>query len=230
MPAASRAPEMCPRPLARSGTSIAAAYDRWAATYDHDHNRTRVMAGEALRAAELPVADARLIEVGCGTGLNTGWLAERAQEVVALDFSPEMLARARQRVAAPQVRFVEHDVTHPWPVADAAADLVVVMLVLEHVAEVAAVFAEAARALAPGGTLWLCELHPLRQLLGRQAVITDPATGAREPIDAFLHDASELVNSGLAAGLTLVQLDERRDPSSSRPLLPRLLAARFRRP
>src|SRR6185436_13665880 len=92
-----------------------------------------------------------IVEVGCGTGKNSVFFAEKARSVVALDFSDGMLAKARARVKAPSVRFVHHDVREPWPVPATSADLVSVNLVLEHVEHIAFVFQEAARVLRPGG-------------------------------------------------------------------------------
>ncbi|MCA9973607.1 MAG: class I SAM-dependent methyltransferase [Anaerolineales bacterium] len=215
--------------LSQENPDIAAAYDRWAATYDSDPNRTRDLAGAALREWGLGVDGRSVIEIGCGTGKNTAWLAARAAAVLALDISPGMLHKARTRVSAAHVSFARHDVRQPWPVATATADVVVGMLVLEHVAQLAPVFREAARVLRPGGALFVCELHPLRQMLGRQAAFTDPHTGARQPIAAYLHDVSAYVNGGLAAGFTLLALDEWRDAGAAPTAPPRLLALRFRR-
>jgi malonyl-CoA O-methyltransferase len=209
---------------------VARAYDVWAARYDTDENRTRDLAGRILRAAALDPADRDVLELGCGTGRNTEWLAARARSVVALDFSAGMLGEARRRVGASSVRFVRHDVRDPWPVAGASADLIVVTLVLEHVEDLSPVFAEAARVLRPGGTIFCAELHPMRQLLGRQAAYTDPVTGELERIAAFLHDASEYVGAGLAVGLALAELGEWRDDAADRAAPPRLLSLRFTRP
>jgi len=40
---------------------------------------------------------ARVLEVGCGTGRVTGFLAPRVRRLVAVDLSPDMLRRARRR-------------------------------------------------------------------------------------------------------------------------------------
>src|SRR6185503_5740161 len=111
----------------------ATAYNDWAETYDTDQNRTRDLAAEVLRQTKIDFAGRRGIEVGCGTGRNTEWLAERAGEIVALDFSGQMLAKARRRVTNPRVRFVQHDACRKWPLPDASTDFVVAMLILEHV-------------------------------------------------------------------------------------------------
>lgn len=207
---------------------IAAAYDRWAGTYDTDLNRTRDLAAVALRQCGFVLGGRDVIEVGCGTGRNTEWLVEQGASVVALDFSEAMLRRAVVRVQSTQARFIRHDVRLPWPVAEASADLCVVMLVLEHVEHIAPAFVEAARALRSGGELFVCELHPMRQMAGRQAEFTSPATGEQERIPAFLHDVSEFVKAGLSVGFELARLDEWRDPGALRTDMPRLLSLLFR--
>jgi malonyl-CoA O-methyltransferase len=210
---------------------IAAAYDEWAKTYDRDENRTRDLAAQVLRQADLPFADVRVIEVGCGTGRNTQWLAQtRAaiRDLVALDFSEEMLRRARERVRDPRVRFIQHDIREPWPLPDASADLVIVMLVLEHVEMLAPFFTEAARALNVGGELFICELHPMRQLLGGQAQFTNGQTGERELVPAFLHNTSDYVSAALSSGFALVQMGEWRDAGALPKDLPRLLSLHLR--
>jgi ubiquinone/menaquinone biosynthesis C-methylase UbiE len=208
-------------------SEVAAAYDRWAKTYDTDPNRTRELAAEVLRQLRLELAGHTVIEIGCGTGYNTQWLVERARNVLALDFSEEMLRRAKARVRSPRVRFVQHDIRSTWPVADASADRVVVMLVLEHIEQIEPIFAEAGRVLRAGAELLVCELHPMRQMCGGRAEFTNPETGERERISAFLHDISEYLNAGSGSGFELVHIDEWRDSNTLRDW-PRLLSVQFR--
>lgn len=211
------------------GDAVADAYDRWAAHYDADANRTREAAAAALAAAALPLAGARLVEAGCGTGRHTATFAALAAEVVALDFSEGMLARARARVEAAHVQFRRHDLRSPWPVADGWADVVVSMLVLEHVDELAPVFREAARVLRAGGTWFLCEFHPTRQASGRQAEIVDPATGVRSPVLAFVHTEDEYRRAAVDSGLEVVQVDVGGLPEDDAAALPRVIAICLRR-
>lgn len=209
-------------------SEIAAAYNDWAETYDTDQNRTRDLAAETLRQANLNLDGRKVIEVGCGTGRNTVWLAERAADIVALDFSEAMLDRARARVKDP-LRFVQHDVRATWPLADSSADVVIAMLILEHVEHVEAVFREAARVLPSGGQFFLCELHPMRQLAGGRAQFSNAKTGERKLITAFLHDVSDYVNAGLSSGFELQHLGELRDAGAPANSQPRLLSLLFRR-
>ena len=63
----------------------------------------------------------RALDVGCGTGIYTAWLAARGLDVMGLDREPSMLAAARAK--APGARFVEGDVA-ALPFEDAEFDLV----------------------------------------------------------------------------------------------------------
>jgi malonyl-CoA O-methyltransferase len=208
---------------------VARAYDRWAAQYDSDRNATRDLDAEVVRGALLHITGQRVLELGCGTGKNSVWLASSARELIALDFSAGMLALARERVGGSNAQFVEHDIRERWPVGDGVIDVVVGNLVLEHVSDLAPVYAEAARVLAPGGQLFFCELHPQRQLLGGQAHFVDARTTETIHVPAFRHTVSEYVNAGLAAGLVLRQLGEWLEPSAPVDAPPRLISLLFER-
>lgn len=209
---------------------MAGAYDRWSAVYDADRNATRDLDARVVRRVPLRVEGRSVLELGCGTGKNTAWLAERTDRLTALDFSAGMLARARERVGEGRVRFVRHDVREPWPVEDGSQDAVIGNLVLEHVADLAPVYAEAARVLRPGGQLFFCELHPYRQWRGGQAHFTDPATGRVVHVTAYVHTAAEYVNTGIEAGLVLRHLGEWLEEGAPADAPPRLLSVLFERP
>jgi ubiquinone/menaquinone biosynthesis C-methylase UbiE len=206
---------------------IAAAYDQWAETYDTDPNRTRELAEQVLRKIELPVDGRDIVEIGCGTGRNIEWLATKDASITALDFSEEMLRRARARVTDPRVHFMQHDVRTTWPLANDSRDIIIAMLILEHVEDLETVFAEASRVLRSRGELFICELHPMRQLMGGQAQFSNTQTGERELVPAFLHNVSDFVNGGLSAGFDLRRLDEWRDADSASDSIPRLLSLLF---
>src|ERR1044072_7686541 len=93
----------------RHPADIAQAYNEWAETYDTNADATRDLAAQVLRQSELRLGDRTVVEVGCGTGRNTASLAKRTSRIIALDFSDEMLARARANVPAPNVQFIQHD-------------------------------------------------------------------------------------------------------------------------
>jgi SAM-dependent methyltransferase len=94
------------------------------------------------------------LEVGCGPGRMTPFLAERFDRVLAVDVSPAMLDAARRNLGAANVelRLVSGDELDS--VEDAVADVLVCYLVLQHLPRRAVVLAhlrEFGRVLAPEG-------------------------------------------------------------------------------
>ncbi|MHA6287055.1 class I SAM-dependent methyltransferase [Maricaulis sp. CAU 1757] len=208
---------------------IRQAYSEWAGVYDSNDNTTRDLDALILRGSDVDIDGARVIELGAGTGKNTAWLAARAAHILALDVTPEMLDRGRARGLGEHVEWRQHDIREPWPIDPGQADLVTANLVLEHVDTLAPVMAEAARALKPGGEFYISELHPFRQLMGRQARI-DTSTGSTL-VEAYLHTVSEYVGQALSCGFALAGMSEHIEAGRTigPGTAPRLLVMRFRR-
>jgi len=185
---------------------IETGYTQWAATYDTDRNLTRDLDEQVTRATLGGRHYRSIVELGCGTGKNTRLLAEIGDRVHALDFSAGMLAQARAKGFGPTVAFSEADLTQPWPCADGSADLITCNLVLEHIADLASIFREAARTLVPEGRLFICELHPFKQYLGSKAAFEQDQ--ARIELPAFVHHISEFLDAAARAGFTLASLKE----------------------
>jgi len=98
------------------------------------------------------VAGRRVLDLGCGSGMNALYLARRGARVLALDISPELLALAIQRVRMHSVDGVSFALgsAHCLPVADRSVDLVFGNAILHHLdLEVAPL--EIFRVLRPGG-------------------------------------------------------------------------------
>ena len=214
-------------------STIAAAYDQWADQYDTNQNRTRDLEAQALR--DMLAEEGKLgavLEIGCGTGKNTGWLADRSSQGLGIDFSPQMLARAQAKSWPSHVGFQQADITQPWDFAPAAAfDLVTFSLVLEHIEDLRFVFRQAAARLRPGGLVYVGELHPFKQYVGSQARF-DTVAGERVAVPVFQHHVSEFWAAAQAASLKLISLHEHFDPTdpATPPAPPRLLTLLFQKP
>jgi len=102
-----------------------------------------------LLVVEAGLTQGRVLDVGCGTGRLVGALAERGVDAAGVDVSPEMLAVARRKL--PRSTFAEAR-AEQLPFPEAAFDRVVFSLVV-HLIDRPEAFAEAYRALAPGGTV-----------------------------------------------------------------------------
>lgn len=63
---------------------------------------------------ENPISPCRALDVGCGTGTNSVWLARQGFEVIGIDVSPLAVERARERALAAgiQAQFLVADVLH----------------------------------------------------------------------------------------------------------------------
>lgn len=206
---------------------VQAAYNRWAEVYDTDRNPTRDLNAAILRRQPFDLQGGAVLELGCGTGLNTAWLAGQARHVIGFDFSLGMMARAQQRISSPNVQFVMADVTKPWSFQGNLFHLVVANLILEHVQDLGHVFAEVWRVLQPGGRFYLGELHPYRQLLGSRARYEEQSSGRAVQVPAFVHSVAEFVNGAVGAGFVVERLDEWRAESDT---VPRLVTLLLRRP
>jgi malonyl-CoA O-methyltransferase len=182
------------------------AYAQWASTYDSDRNRTRDLDEVVTRKLLGGLNFKSILEIGCGTGKNTLLLAQIGEHVRALDFSEEMIAQARHKSSAANVDFTVADITERWPVDDASIDLISCNLVLEHIADLMHVFAEAARVLMNDGRFIISELHPFRQYQGTVAEFTREEQSVKIP--AFVHHLSDFLEAATANGLALVQLNE----------------------
>jgi SAM-dependent methyltransferase len=90
-----------------------------------------------------------VVDLGSGTGLSTRVWADRADEVVGIEASPEMRAQAEAATSAENVRFV-HAYAQATGLPDGEADVVTCSQAL-HWMEPEPTFAEAARILRSGG-------------------------------------------------------------------------------
>jgi SAM-dependent methyltransferase len=107
------------------------------------------------------LAGRRVVDLGCGFGWFCRWAREAgAAEVLGLDVSAKMLARARETTSDSAIAYRQADLeTLELPAA--AFDLAYSSLTLHYLENLAALFATVHRALAPGGSFVFSAEHPL---------------------------------------------------------------------
>ncbi len=132
---------------------LATDYDeRWASYLAASFAMTE--AALASSEARAPGADARVLDVACGTGLLLRHLTSKMKYpyAVGIDRVPAMLERARQAVPDDAHLLLQADAAS-LPLADRAFSLVVSTSALHYFPDPAAALREMRRVLAPGGTL-----------------------------------------------------------------------------
>ena len=198
------------------------AYNRWSKTYDHVDNKTRDLEAKTIRSVLNDVNCRHIIEIGCGTGKNTMWLAQHCEKLTAVDFSEEMLKLAKQKISDPKIEYKQADVTKPWEMD--AADLISCSLVLEHIYDLSFIFEQAKLKLKSGGQFYICELHPYRQIQGSGARFEEGESTIH--LEYFVHHISEYMAAAFNHGFTCISLLEWFD-HDQREGVPRLISYLF---
>jgi SAM-dependent methyltransferase len=147
--------------------ALASRYEAW---YAGEGRRAdlleRALLGKLLQA----FPDARsVLEVGCGTGHFTRWMADKGLDAVGLDISEPMLNEAR-RLGGPQ--YFSGD-AHALPFADRSHDLTALITTLEFLPDPARALAEAVRVARHGvllGVLNRWSLLTLRYRMSGKAM------------------------------------------------------------
>ena len=115
----------------------------------------------ALRALLPDLRGSRVVDLGCGFGWFCRWAREQgAAQVLGIDISEQMLARARAESADDAITYARADLESLDLPAE-SFDLVYSSLVLHYLKDPAALLASVQRALAPGGRLVFSTEHPI---------------------------------------------------------------------
>ncbi|WP_263657447.1 class I SAM-dependent methyltransferase [Nonomuraea gerenzanensis] len=199
-----------PGPALNAGTTLGHAtteegYAQWAAHYDSD--------GNPLIAAEEPLVQGilaalppgRALDAACGTGRHAAFLAGLGHEVVGVDTSAQMLAKARPKV--PGGEFHQADL-HDLPAAPGSFDVVVCALALTHQPTLGPALAELARVVRPGGHVVLSDVHPLSLYLGGVPTVAGRDGVRTMTAGRFL--ASDYITAIHEAGLRILSCHEPR--------------------
>jgi len=136
-------------------------FNKAAATWDEVPARRAIAlaVSEAIRRAAPLDPDMQAMDFGCGTGLVSLALQPYVAHILAVDFSPQMIAALAGKLSAAGIANVEAsclDITHE-PL-DRRFDLIFRSMALHHIEDPQALIATLAAALEPGGHLCLADL------------------------------------------------------------------------
>lgn len=178
-------------------SSIIKAYKRYAGIYDYVFGSIFEAGRKAIVESMNCQLGEAVLEVGAGTGLSLP-LYPRGTTVVAIDISPDMLARAKKRVEAEKLRNVHLEVMDAQDLQfdDNTFDKVVAMYVAPVVPDPKLLITEMERVCKPGGDVFIvnhfshshpfirrCEklISPLSRFIGFRPDL---------PMEEFLADIS----------------------------------------
>jgi 2-polyprenyl-3-methyl-5-hydroxy-6-metoxy-1,4-benzoquinol methylase len=125
--------------------------------FDYDEARHLAAYVYATRLA----AGKRVVDAGCGEGWGTQLLASVAADVLGLDYSAEAIAACRRLWQAPNLRFLQFDLTGSRPLGE-HFDLVTNFQVVEHMRDPLPFLHGLRALLAPGGQLLLTTPNRLK--------------------------------------------------------------------
>jgi len=177
-------------------------YTTWSETYDHptdqDPDPIQALEGPVMRAFIDGLPDGPVLDVACGTGRHTAYIAAAGHEVLGVDPNEGMLSHARQKL--PDVEFRQGDLGN-IPVDDASYQSVTCGLAFGHLPEIDAGVRELARVLKPGGRVAISAPHPfITGILGWRAPVFD-AEGNGWQVPEYPHPVGSYLQAFEQAGL-----------------------------
>jgi SAM-dependent methyltransferase len=135
--------------------------------------------------------DARVLEIGCGTGQMSLYLARAHRIVIGADLTRASLrlgVEAARRFELDQVHFIETDLHHPG-IRAGAFDVVYSSGVLHHTPDPRAAFARIVRLARPGGMIVVGVYNSLARIPLRARRLVARLSGFRLiPCDPVLRD------------------------------------------
>ncbi len=145
--------------------SVAGWYNDYLETTEDSYQR-KVILPNLLRVLDLK-KDTRVLDIACGQGFFTREYAKSCAVVVGADISKELIEQAH--ALSPEIPF-HVDPAHKLAFAkDKSFDAATIVLAIQNIENIDAVFAEAKRVLVPGGRLVLVMMHPAFRIPQRSA-------------------------------------------------------------
>jgi SAM-dependent methyltransferase len=148
----------------------------------------------ALRALLPEMEGLRVVDLGCGFGWFSRWArATGASQVLGIDVSENMLARARAESSDEAITYARADLEH-LALPEAAFDLAYSALVLHYIRNLDRLFATLHQALVPGGQLVFSIEHPIYMAPTRPGWFPGPEGRKTWPLDSYQMEGPRTTN------------------------------------
>lgn len=230
--------QMDERAQARYWNDISEMYREITRIDDSDFHYGPLLAGERELALLPPLkAGMTALELGCGEGQNSRWLARQGIRCVAVDVSEGQLAYARKDASAEGLEIDFHCASiESFDPGEATFDLITSSHAFEFVAEPFEQVKRIAKWLKPGGTLMISTVHPVyngewvsadeedgTETWGRLLInyfqpvddVREQLSGEGDSVISRAYPVSAWFNAFRAAGLQVERLEE--PPASATP-------------
>jgi malonyl-CoA O-methyltransferase len=146
----------------KKGLDAKSGFARYAAVYDNHEAYWDSFEQNYLAPFLAMSKGKKVLDAGAGTGRLSFKLKGAGAQVTAIDISPEMLAKLKQREGGVEV--VEGDIQH-MPFADGSFDMVFSSLTIVHLQKIEAFLDECYRVLKDGGIFALVNIHFRKPLI-----------------------------------------------------------------
>ena len=148
----------------------------------------------ALQAMLPPVPGLKVVDLGCGYGWFSRWAQEQgAEQVLGLDVSQKMLARAKEMTSTSAITYGIADL-EKLDLPDAAFDLAYSSLAFHYIVDLKGLFARIHQALVPGGRLVFSIEHPIFMAPRQPGWLIDEQGRKSWPVDSYQLEGPRVTN------------------------------------
>lgn len=148
----------------------------------------------ALQAMLPPMSGSKVVDLGCGYGWFSRWAQEQgAEQVLGLDVSQKMLARAKEMTASSAITYGIADL-EKLDLPDAAFDLAYSSLAFHYIVDLKGLFARIHQALVPGGRLVFSIEHPIFMAPRQPGWLIDEQGRKSWPVDSYQIEGPRVTN------------------------------------
>lgn len=186
-----------------------------------------------------PVKGKKVVDAGCAAGWYSEWLLKQGAEVIALDFSPNMIAMTRRRIGE-QADIIRADLNEPLHfIEDKTVDIVLSSLALHYIKNWEVPMAEFRRILKPSGTLVFSIHHPFMDFTVFKKenyyvteIINDEweTDTGKVKIQFYRRPLSKIISSVIDAGFAIEKLVEPMPTEKFKELQPQIYERLTKKP
>jgi len=176
----------------------------------------RIEARQMLREC---LENKKILDIGCGTGIDLQYFSAKKAEVYGVDISTPMVNAAKKRTKNAEIILTDYSCL---PFKENFFDMVFSQFSLEHEGNLENVFQEVYRVLKLNGKLLLVVEHPMKQLFDKpnknyfiQEEYKDTFFNGTVSVNVFSHMLSEYLSPFMLSRFRLIDFLEKTNPTDT---------------